>query len=164
MKWCSTSVIIKKCKSKLQYLTPVRMAIVKMSTYNKATGEGVEKREPSYTVGGKVNWHSHYGEQYGDYVQKNPESRATIWSNNPTGLISEKDENSNLERYIHPSVYSRFICNIQDMEATLSVHSSVCVCTYICTHIHTYIYIYICTYTHICICNEISLSHKKERK
>ena len=28
-------------------------------------GEGVEKREPSYTVGGDVNWCSHYGEQYG---------------------------------------------------------------------------------------------------
>ena len=27
--------------------------------------EGVEKREPSYTVGGNVNWYSHYGEQYG---------------------------------------------------------------------------------------------------
>ena len=26
---------------------------------------GVEKREPSCTVGGNVNWHSHYGEQYG---------------------------------------------------------------------------------------------------
>ena len=23
------------------------------------------KREPSYTVGGNVNWYSHYGEQYG---------------------------------------------------------------------------------------------------
>ena len=29
-------------------------------------GEGVEKREPSYTVGGSVNRYSHYGKQYGD--------------------------------------------------------------------------------------------------
>ena len=28
-------------------------------------GEGVEKREPSYTVGGNVNWYTHSGEQYG---------------------------------------------------------------------------------------------------
>ena len=28
-------------------------------------GEGVEKREPSYTVVGNVNWYSNYGEQYG---------------------------------------------------------------------------------------------------
>ena len=27
--------------------------------------KGVEKREPSYTVGGNVNWCSHYGKQYG---------------------------------------------------------------------------------------------------
>ena len=27
-------------------------------------GEGVEKRESSYTFGGNVNWYSHYGEQY----------------------------------------------------------------------------------------------------
>ena len=28
-------------------------------------GEVVEKREPSYTVGGNVNWCSHYGVQSG---------------------------------------------------------------------------------------------------
>ena len=28
-------------------------------------GEGVGKREPSYAVGGNVNWYSHYGEQHG---------------------------------------------------------------------------------------------------
>ena len=28
-------------------------------------GEGVEKREPSYTVGRNVNWCIHYGKQYG---------------------------------------------------------------------------------------------------
>ena len=27
--------------------------------------ESVEKRKHSYTVGGNVNWYSHYGEQYG---------------------------------------------------------------------------------------------------
>ena len=32
------------------------------STSNKC-GEGVEKKESSYTVGGNVNWCSHYGEQ-----------------------------------------------------------------------------------------------------
>ena len=28
-------------------------------------GEDVERREPSYTVGGNVNWYSHCGEKYG---------------------------------------------------------------------------------------------------
>ena len=42
------------------HLTPARMAIIK-KTVN--AGESVERREPSYTVGGNVNWYSHYGEQ-----------------------------------------------------------------------------------------------------
>ena len=33
-------------------------------------GEGVEKREPSYTIGGNVNWYSHYGDQYGSSLKK----------------------------------------------------------------------------------------------
>ena len=32
-------------------------------------GEGVEKREPSYTVVERVNWCSHYGDQYGGSSQ-----------------------------------------------------------------------------------------------
>ena len=31
--------------------------------------EGVEKREPSYTVGGNVNWCSFYGKHYGDTLE-----------------------------------------------------------------------------------------------
>ena len=30
----------------------------------------MEKREPSYTVGGNVNWCSHYGKQYGGSSKK----------------------------------------------------------------------------------------------
>ena len=45
------------------HLTTVRKAIIKnLQTIN--AGEGVAKREPSYTVGGNINWYSHYGEQY----------------------------------------------------------------------------------------------------
>ena len=43
--------------SKLQWET-----IEKSTTIN--AGEGVEKRELFYTVGGNVNWYNHYGEQY----------------------------------------------------------------------------------------------------
>ena len=30
----------------------------------------MEKRKPSYTVDGNVNWYSHYGEQYGGSLKK----------------------------------------------------------------------------------------------
>ena len=33
-------------------------------------GEDVEKRVPSCTVGGKVNWHSHHGKQYEGFFKK----------------------------------------------------------------------------------------------
>ena len=41
------------------------MAIIKKrNSQTKNAGEGVERREASYTVGRDVNWYSHYGEQY----------------------------------------------------------------------------------------------------
>ena len=39
-------------------------------------GDGVEKTEPSFTVGENVNWYSHYGEQYGGSLKT--KNRATI--------------------------------------------------------------------------------------
>ena len=56
MKRCSASLIIREMqiKSTLRYhLMSVRMAAIKKSTINAE--EGVEKKEPSYTVGGNEN-------------------------------------------------------------------------------------------------------------
>ena len=39
------------------------------STNNNAGGS-VEKKEPSYTAGGNVNWYNYYGEQYGGSLKK----------------------------------------------------------------------------------------------
>ena len=47
------------------HLTVVRMGITKKSTEQISAGESMKKGEPSYTVGGNVNWYHHYGEQYG---------------------------------------------------------------------------------------------------
>ena len=57
MKRFSTSLIIRKTqiKTTMRYhFTPVRMAAIQKSASNNA-GEGVEKKEPSYTVGGNAN-------------------------------------------------------------------------------------------------------------
>jgi len=57
MKKCSMSFIIREMqiKTTMRYhLTLVRMAAIKkLQTVN--AGEGVEKREHSYTVGGNIN-------------------------------------------------------------------------------------------------------------
>ena len=46
------------------HLIPVRMGIIK-----KSTNTNMEKKEPCYTVGGDVNWCSHYGKQYGVFLK-----------------------------------------------------------------------------------------------
>ena len=51
--------------------------------------EGAEKRQPSYTVAGNVNWYKHYREQYGDSKKLNievPNDPATPF----LGLYSKK--------------------------------------------------------------------------
>ena len=64
MKRYSTSLIIRTMQTKttLRYhLIPVSMVIIKnLQTIN--AGEGTEKKEPTYIVGGNVNWYNHYGE------------------------------------------------------------------------------------------------------
>ena len=49
-------------------LYTVRMAIIK-KTQIIDVGKFVDKREASYTVGGGVNWCSHFGKQYGDFLK-----------------------------------------------------------------------------------------------
>jgi len=64
MEWCSSLTIIreKQIKTTMRYhLTQVRMAIIKMSTDNKML-ERVWRKEKPPSVGGNVNWCSHYGD------------------------------------------------------------------------------------------------------
>ena len=71
LKRCSTLRMIreKQIKTTTRYhLTLVRMAIIKSPQIINA-GEGVEKREPSCTVGGNGSWYNHCGEHYGGTLE-----------------------------------------------------------------------------------------------
>ena len=82
--WKNDQLLLEKCKSKLQWGIPSHQSVWPSSKNLQITnaGEGVEKTGPSYTVGGNVNWCSHYGKQYGGFLKN--KNRAAMWSSNPT--------------------------------------------------------------------------------
>ena len=69
MKRCST--LLEKHKSKLQKdITSCWSEWPSSKSLQTIhAGEGMEKRELSRTVGGNINEHNHYGEQYGDSLK-----------------------------------------------------------------------------------------------
>ena len=73
----------------------------------------LERREPSYTVGGNVNWYGHYGEQYEGFLKT--KNRATIQPCNPIpGHISR--EKHNLKGSMYHNVHCSIVYN--NREAT----------------------------------------------
>ena len=62
--------LLEKCKSKPQWdITSHQSEWLSSKSLQINAGEGVEKRKPFYTVGGNVNWCSHYGEQYAGFLK-----------------------------------------------------------------------------------------------
>ena len=78
-------------------------------------GQGVEKREPSYTVGGNVNWYSHCGGQCGRFLKK---LKTELPYNPAIPLLGMYLEKNSLKGYRHPNVHCSTVYNSQDMEAT----------------------------------------------
>ena len=77
---------------KYNHPTPVRMTIIKTKKKVTSTGEDVEKREPSCTVGGNVNWCSFHRKWYtGDSVMHRCDAQV-MW--NGGRCVSKDSENS----------------------------------------------------------------------
>ena len=68
MKRCSTSLIIREMqiKTTMRYHFVLNGWLLSKSLQAINVGEGVEKKEPSYTVSGNANLYNHYGEECGD--------------------------------------------------------------------------------------------------
>ena len=73
-------------------------------------GKGVEKREPSYTVGGSVNWCSHYGKPYGGFSKKLGYNSAIPF----LGILPKKTK-TQIRKDARTSTYCSIVHNSQDM-------------------------------------------------
>ena len=74
----------------------------------------MEKREPSYTVGGNANWYSHYGE-LGRFLKK---LEIELPYDPAIPLRGIYTEETRIERDVYPNVHRSTVYNRQDMEAT----------------------------------------------
>ena len=79
-------------------------------------GEGVERKELSCTVGGKVNCYSHYGEQYGGSLKK--KKKKNLPCDPAVMLLGKYPEKNMIQNYMCSPIHCSSIYNSQDMDAT----------------------------------------------
>ena len=72
------------------HVTFVRMAIISINQQTTSVGKDVEKRKPSCTLGGIVNWWSHYVKDV-ELPQK-IKFRTTTWPSNFTSGYSQRKQ------------------------------------------------------------------------
>ena len=76
----------------------------------------MEKREPSYTVGGNANYYSHYGEELWRFLEK---LEIELPYDPAISLLGIHTEETRIERGMcTPSVHHSTVYNSQDTEAT----------------------------------------------
>ena len=109
--------MLEKCKSKLRGGTtshPSEWPSL-ISSQITNTVEGVEKREPSCTVGGNENWYIPLWKTVWRYLRKLNIELPHDPSITLLGIYTDK---SFLEKDKHPYVHCSTIHNSQDMETT----------------------------------------------
>ena len=79
-----------KEKRRMLQAVPREVPLLKHESKIMNAGEGVEKREPSYTVGENVNWYSHCGEQYGGSLKNLKIELPCDPTIPPLGIYTEK--------------------------------------------------------------------------
>ena len=105
LSWLRTMITILRPRMSSRSTSKARNDLTLLQKTN--AGEGVKKREPSYTVGGKVNWNNHYGKLNIELPYDPAPSPEHI-----------SRHNCNSKRYMHPHVHSSTIHNSQDMGTT----------------------------------------------
>ena len=81
-----------------------------------SAGKDMDRREPSFTISGNVNWYGHHGELYGSSL-KTIKNRTIIWC--AFLLLGIHSEGKNDPKvYVHPNIHWSTFYNTQGLKAT----------------------------------------------